>query len=357
MDLNINKDIRYANTLTGEFYRSETSFEESKEKIFARSWQFIGDATDVKVEKQLTPIHLMPGVLDEPIVLTYTSDNLRCLSNVCTHRGKVLVEQVKHKSRIACGYHGRCFGLDGSFKSMPEFQETCDFPSEKDNLAQIQMEEWLGCLFVSLDPKIEFSKLIAPVMERCDFLPLGKLKFKDSLSKTYMVKSNWALYVDNYLEGFHVPYIHPALGDALDFKNYRYELFDYCNLQVGVAKEGEPCFDLPEGHVDFGKRIYAYYFWLYPNLMINVYPWGISLNYIQPLDHQNTKVIFRTYQFEGTEFSFEDNNIDKTELEDEAVVESVQKGIQSRYYHSGRFSATMEKCVHHFHSLVSGFMK
>jgi len=86
------------------------------------------------------------------------------------------------------------------------------------------------------------------------------------------LEANWALYCDNYLEGFHVAYVHPALNNALDMKNYTYELFPYCNLQLGVASEGEPCFDIPEGAQDYGKNIYAYYWHVFPNLMFNFYP-------------------------------------------------------------------------------------
>ncbi len=357
MDSAAHKDIATADTLSGEFYRSEKVFKQVSEKIFARSWQWAADTDWIEDAKEMYPFTLLEGVLDEPLLLVNDGRRKHCLSNVCTHRGKILVEKPRRGGRISCGYHGRCFDLDGTFKSMPEFEETKNFPSERDHLTQINSQEWLGMIFVALDPDFEFSELVKPIEDRCDFLPLDKLHFKEKLSKTYYVKSNWALYVDNYLEGFHVPYIHPALKEQLSYKDYNYEVFKYCNLQIGVGKPGEPCFDLPESHPDYGKNIVAYYFWLYPNMMLNVYPWGVSFNYIQPLDHENTKVVFRTYQFEGTSFQFEDNNIDETELEDEEVVESVQKGIQSRFYKAGRYSPTMERCVHHFHALVKKAME
>lgn len=351
--IDIDENIAISKTLPGEFYKSEAMFEVVKEKVFAKSWQWVGDKSVVDNKNVIFPITYLKGVLDEPLLITNDGEKLNCISNVCTHRGKILVEKPKRSSVIGCGYHGRCFSIDGKFKSMPEFEKTKDFPTKHDDLDAVPITEWLKMLFVSLNPKIDFEKTISPIMDRCSFLPLNTLKINESFSKTYNVKANWALYVDNYLEGFHVNFVHPALKEALDLKEYKYELFDHCNLQIGVAKDGEPCFDLPENHPDHGQNIYAYYYWVYPNMMINIYPWGLSMNHIQPLSHDETQVIFRSYEFEGTNFKFEDNNIDDTEMEDEAVVQSVQKGIQSRLYTHGRYSPTMEKCVHHFHRMIA----
>ena len=257
---------------------------------------------------------------------------------------------------LTCGYHGRCFHLDGSFKSMPGFEGVIDFPDKEDDLPSIPVQEWLKLLFVSLDPTVEFGEVIRPIKERVAWMPMDSLEYKPDLSQDYRVQANWALYCDNYLEGFHVPFVHPGLNAALDFKNYDYELFPYCNLQIGVSKEGEPCFDLPKSSPDYGRFIYAYYFWVFPNLMLNFYPWGLSMNVVIPLNYQETLIRFRTYQFQGTEFDWTLNQIHQTEMEDEEVVESVQKGVQSRLYKRGRFSASMEKCVHHFHRLVAEAM-
>jgi len=73
------------------------------------------------------------------------------------------------------------------------------------------------------------------------------------------------------------------------------------------------------------------------------------------LSHQKTKVSFRTYTYANAPHAVNETRLDDTEMEDEAVVESVQKGIQSRFYKRGRFSPTMEQGIHHFHQLVSTF--
>ena len=236
---------------------------------------------------------------------------------------------------------------------MPRFEGATDFPSKSDDLPKTELKDLFGLLFTSIDPSFSFEEMVKPIMDKVSFLPLDTLEFDQSRSKIYQADCNWALYCDNYLEGFHVPFVHPSLQNSLDFGSYEYKTFEYCNLQTGIAKEGEPCFDLPSEHEDFGKRVYGYYFWLYPNLMLNFYPWGLSLNYVRAKSIDQTEIQFRTYRFAGTEHKFEDTNLEVTELEDEQVVQSVQKGIQSRLYTSGRYSPSMEICVHHFHRLLA----
>ena len=353
----VDANICKAATLPAEFYRSPAVFELVKEKIFTRTWLYALDTNLVNRAKQVQPLVLLPGILDEPILFTCdTALGLHCLSNVCTHRAKLVVEEAGSCTQLRCDYHGRCFYLDGTFKRMPAFEKAENFPSPADNLPKIPFAEWLNLLFVSLDPQVPFSEMVQPIQERLSWLPLDTLEYDEKGSKDYYVNANWALYCDNYLEGLHIPFVHPALNQALDFKQYEYELFPYCNLQLGIAGADEPCFDIPKGHPDHGRKVYAYYYWLFPNLMFNFYPWGLSLNSIEPLSQEKTLVRFRTYKFKEAKFDYTVNQLDKTEMEDEYVVESVQKGIQSRFYRAGRFSPSMEQCVHHFHQLIGRFL-
>ena len=354
--IHIEPNISKAHTLPATFYKSKSQFEQIKEKVFARSWLYLTDLNDVKEEQLLTPFTLLPNILDEPLVVSCDkSGKLHCLSNVCTHRGNIMVTEAKKSRLLSCGYHGRCFSLDGKFKSMPAFENTENFPTDADHLTRVSFAERLNMMFVALDPKVSFDEMFQPIQDRVGWMPLDKMIFNEEQSRTFEVKANWALYCDNYLEGLHIPFVHPSLNNALAFDDYGYELFPYCNLQLGIAKDDEPIFELPESSGDYGKKVYAYYFWMFPNLMFNFYPWGLSLNVIQPLNHKETKVIFRTYLFPNADSDREINRIDETEYEDEAVVESVQKGIQSRFYKKGRFSPSMEKCVHHFHKLIADF--
>ena len=349
----IDKDISKASTPPASFYTRDEWFELSKENIFESSWQYACDVPELEEPKTQVPISYMHDFIEEPLlVCSDKNGDVRCMSNVCTHRGKILVEEKCNNRMISCGYHGRCFRLDGSFKSMPCFEAVDNFPSDADHLKNFPLEKFANIFFTSINPKVPFSEVVQPILDRVGWLPLDQLEYVESTSKDYTVNAHWALYCDNYLEGFHIPFVHPALNDAIEFDEYFYETYPHCNLQVGIAKDGEPCFDLPESSPDYGKKIYAYYYFVFPNIMFNFYPWGLSLNLVKPVEKEKTIVQFRSYKFPNANFNPEINALDETELEDEAVVESVQKGLKGKTYERGRYSPTMEQNVHHFHRLL-----
>jgi choline monooxygenase len=356
--LNIEKDITQASTLPALFYKSNELFEQSREKIFAGSWQLSEAGEHIHNTENAFPFSLLPGFLNEPLVLVRNAaDELNCFSNVCTHRGNILVQHPGKYKRLICDYHGRKFSTDGKFESMPEFGDAKNFPRKCDDLHKVDVKEWHQFPFVSLQPSFDFSSVTDVLEKYVGFLPISQFRHADEYSKDYLVNAHWALYCDNYLEGFHIPFVHPDLNKILDYKSYETLLFDHCNLQIGVGSPGADCFDLPEGHVDYGRHISAYYFWIFPNMMLNFYPWGLSINIVKPLSAKQSKVTFHTYVFDESKFDKGAGAmLDKVEREDEFVVENVQRGINSRFYESGRFSPTREKGVHHFHSLISQFM-
>ena len=358
-DFFINPDIAKAKTISTDYYTSGSYFELSKEKLFAPSWQFIGDSDKVSENGSVQPFILLENYLDEPLLLSKDKDGkLYCLSNVCTHRGNLLIHEPCKLNQLTCRYHGRRFSLKGEFISMPEFKEVENFPCETDNLHTLPLFQWGKLLFTSLNPGLSAEAIFGDIQKRLAWFPADKLEFMPGLSKDYTVKANWALYCENYLEGFHIPFVHSGLNAVLDFGEYTTELFRYSNLQIGIAKEGESCFELPASSPDFGKRIAGYYFWAFPNLMLNFYPWGVSINVVQPLGLSETKVSFYTYVFDSSKLNTgAGSGLDEVEHEDEEVVENVQKGIRSRFYTHGRYSVTREQGTHHFHSLIAEFIQ
>ncbi len=355
----MNPDIAEASTLPSAFYTSEAAFELSQEKIFARSWQFMGDTDALRAPGSVLPMTLGEGTLNEPVVATRDmQDNLHLVSNVCTHRGYLVAEAPGNERFLRCRYHGRRFGLDGSFQSMPEFDGVCGFPSEADNLPKVSHGYWSKFLLASLDPACSLQEWLAPMLDRVGWLPLDQFVHRPDRSREYLVQANWALYIDNYLEGFHIPFIHASLNDVLDYENYTTETFPWGNLQLAEAKGAEDVFDLPATSPDFGKRISAYYFWLFPNTMFNFYPWGLSVNVIQPLASDRTRVRFINYAWDDSKYGRGAGAaLDRVEREDEVVVEGVQKGLRSRFYDRGRYSVRREGNVHHFHRLIAEAMK
>jgi choline monooxygenase len=352
---NIDPDITKAETLPKSFYNDKDRFKEYTDSLFSASWQWIGDLELIGTKNNLIPFRVIDGIIEEPLLIIKDSNNkLSCVSNVCTHRGNILVDKPKKASQVICGYHGRRFGLEGEFLSMPEFDSAKDFPRSCENLTKINLETWSQFIFVNLTPKFDFSLLTQSLDERIGFMNVADFNKNDNLGKKYLVGAHWALYCDNYLEGFHIPYVHPELNQTVEYQTYETILFDYCNLQIANAKEGTEAFDLPSDHIDYGKRIAAYYYWVFPNMMLNFYPWGLSVNIVRPIAHNKTEVEFISYVRDPLKIADSAGaSLNNVELEDEEVVESVQQGIKSRFYSTGRFSPTRETGVHHFHGLIA----
>ncbi|MCA8960740.1 MAG: Rieske 2Fe-2S domain-containing protein [Planctomycetes bacterium] len=356
----IDPDIRRAWTPPASFYRSKSEFERTIDTVFTRSWQPIDLPADPRSSSSLTdhafPFTLLPGCLDEPLVLVHDADGTaRCLSNVCTHRGHLVVQESGSVRSLRCRYHGRRFELDGTLRSMPGFDGVVGFPSRCDDLAPLESPSWGPLRFVvASTPVVDFTSWIAPVDARIASLPVDRLRPDPRSSRTYEIDAHWALYVDNYLEGFHIPFVHEALADAVDLANYPTELFEWGSLQIGVARDAAGALDLPAGHPDRGTRVAAYWFWLYPNVMLNFYPWGLSVNHVQPIGHERTRIVYRAYVWDESRREHGAGaDLDRVEREDDEVVESVSAGLRSRIYSRGRYSPQHERATHHFHRLLA----
>jgi choline monooxygenase len=353
--LEIDPDIRKAATPPGWLYSSLEVFEQVRERVFVPSWQFVGDDRAPREPTELRPITLLDGLLDEPLLLARDAGGaLHCLSNVCTHRGNLLVREACRKPSIACEYHGRRFELDGKLKSAPEFDGAQHFPAPSDDLARVPIASLGGLLFASLRPSHTYEDVAGDLKQRMSWFPLRDLVFDAARSKEYAVRANWALYCDNYLEGFHIPYLHAALNAAIDWSEYTTELFPRSSVQIALAKDAQHAFDLPASARDHGQRVAAYYWWLWPNTLLNFYPWGLSINVVRPLGVDSTRVSFVTYVANREKLDHgAGSGLDRVEHEDEAAVEAVQRGVRSRLYDRGRYSPSREQGVHHFHRLLA----
>ncbi len=345
----VDADIARASTLPSAFYRDDAAWAAARERVFARSWQWLGGLDDIAAPRSLSPRELLPGLLDEPLLLARDGDGtLRCLSNVCTHRGNLLVRESCRAGEIRCGYHSRRFDLAGRMTFMPEFEGARDFPSPADHLPEVALGTLAGFAFASLDPAAPFDAHAAPLAAGLAGMPVAALAHDPSRDRDFEVAAHWALYVENYLEGFHVPFVHRGLAEAIDYASYATALHGHASVQVARAKPGVPAFP-------GDPQVAAYYWWLFPNLMVNVYPWGLSINLVLPQSPERTRVAFRNYVWDAALLDRGAGaSLDVVELEDERIVEAVQRGVRSRFYRQGRYSPSRERGVHHFHRLLAG---
>ncbi len=252
----IDADIRRAETLPSEFYADEQYFSKQMERL-SDSLQFVGHSSEFTSD--LTPIPHLESILKQPLLRTNHESEKHLLSNVCTHRGMLLCQEKKNGKSIQCPYHGRTFDRDGTLKHMPGFENVENFPSASDNLPSLKLKEWFGFEFTSLDSSLKLETILEPIERRMNWW-LNDLNLQHDVSRDreWDIDANWILYVDNYLEGFHIPFVHPELNDALANDGYSTECFENAILQIGIANEGDVCFDIPNGSID-AENVCSYY--------------------------------------------------------------------------------------------------
>lgn len=353
--LHVDPDIRLAKTIHKDFYTKEKFFRKSAKKIFLQNWTYTTHASAFQVSGNILPVKLYPGFLDIPLALVNQPDKgVKCLSNVCTHRGNILIDHPGDFKKIQCRYHGRRFNLEGRMEFMPEFNGVHDFPSECDHLKEFGIMQWKDLIFVSLNSTQEKTSILKTLDEYVGFEDMQNFRYSEVHSKTYTVHAHWALYCENYLEGFHIPFVHKQLNEMLDYGKYEVLCMDKVILQIGYSDDPGICFTLPGNHALAGQHIAAFYFFLFPNVMLNFYPWGLSLNLVEPINKHMSKVHFKTFIKDQRAYVQDDmaDLIDKVEREDESIVENVQKGVNSPFYKRGRYSPNRETGIHHFHSLI-----
>ena len=366
----ISADITVARTPPSSFYASTAAFPAQREAIFtgARTWHYAPAVLDVEAHGDARAFTLLPGALDEPLLAVRDGATTRVLSNACTHRAKELVDPGAGVVStlgpgggvggpvIKCGYHGRRFGLDGGCRGGPGFKNM--LPG--DDLPAAAMTMVGGIPFVNLaGPRaVPFDDLFGDVAARFAHLPFAGLVRDPSYARAFEVKAHWALYIENYLEGLHVPFVHPELNGVLSMQGYKTETFKNAVLVTGGARPEETLLMPPAPGDPSGARIAALYAWLWPNFMLNMYPWGVNVNTVVPLAHDRTRVEFWRFLWPGVLPAQADaasnltGIIDATEVQDDAVVESVARGLKSRFYQRGRYAPEWENGTHHFNRLL-----
>ena len=355
MSSRMNRDIKHSETIPSKYYTSKEILNLLQDD-FNNQWLFCGHQRQLEKNNIISLKHI-ENTINEPLIMTENAGEISILSNVCTHRGMLICDDDCNSNLLKCGYHGRVFSLNGAFKSMPEFENVENFPSERDNLNKFKLGNWKGLIFTSIYNE-DFENFISEIDNRLGWMQINDFVEDPTRFREYEIKANWALYVDNYLEGFHIPYVHKDLNEVLDYGEYRTELFEGGVLQIGISSNKEECFNLPKDSPDYGLDIAAYYYWLYPNTMLNFYPWGLSVNIIIPLGVNRTKIVYRGYVWnEEMLGKGAGKDLDKVEMEDQGIVEAVQRGVMSKFYDKGRFSPTKERGVHHFHQMLANSTK
>jgi len=351
----VDPEIARAWTLPANFYFDSGIYDREQGEIFRRTWQVVG-----RGDQLLKPgDYFTAEVAGEPLVLARGNDGqIRGFYNVCRHRAGPPAQGCGSRKVFRCGYHGWTYGLDGKLISAPEFESVQGFDHENFSLKPVRVAEWFNLILVNLDN--DTDSLLAALGE----LPsqLNRYRFAEMKlfeRRTYDMKCNWKTYVDNYLEGYHLPSVHPSLNRELDYGSYETQVGEGHVRQFSPIRGAQAGDGSPRRYEVQGDST-ADYFWIFPNLMLNCYPDNVSLNMVEPLGPDQSRVIFEWYvpdQLAGSEAARKAVAFsDEIQGEDAAICEIVQKNLHSRSYDRGRYSVKQEKGVHAFHRLYAAAM-
>jgi choline monooxygenase len=370
LHLDVSEQIECAHTLGSRFYTDPAILEIEKARIFRRTWQLVGTLShacgQVNCAKRTIadPESFFTADLGgEPVVVVRDKQGtLRAFSNVCRHRAGPIASGSGCMNVLRCGYHGWTYTLDGRLIGTPDIDGVEFFDRSTMGMVPLRLETWEQFIFVNFDQNTEpLAAYLREIPGQAKGFQFDGLELAER--RDYVIDCNWKIYVDNYLEGYHIPIAHPGLMREIDYSQYRTDTFRYHSQQFAPIRAMKA--------EDAGERFYApgkgsqeaLYFWVFPNLMLNIYPDNVSTNLIVPLSQDKTLTIFEWFFHDAASAKVQERIhkavafSDEVQQEDIGLCESVQRGLRSSTYDRGRYSVKRENGVHHFHMLLGEFLE
>lgn len=344
--------IERSQTIPSDWYINPEFHQIDSQAVFLQTWQWVGHLGKVANPGD----YFLASVADNPLILLRDRDGaLRGFYNVCRHRGGPLAtDESGNCTMLQCKYHGWTYRLDGALRGVPKFDRVELFNRDDYGLIPIAVAVWEGLIFVHLgEQPPPIATVVEGIAER--IAPISLLTKRFFRRVEYRVECNWKIYIDNYLEGYHVPLVHPELMKMLDFNSYITETARWYSLQFSPIRPGG---DHPYGGAAVESAAEAFYYFIYPNFMLNILPGRLQTNLVIPVSHNRTLVRFDYFYDdikspEALSFIQEDiASSDRIQAEDIDICQRVQRGVASRAYDRGRFSVECEQGVYHFQSLL-----
>lgn len=368
-DYHVDPDIRHAETLPASAFTSEDFLEHELRTVFANSWLLV-PPQDESGDFLKSPGARVPfSMLGKPLILQRgLKGQLHCFPNVCTHAWHPLMESRDVSGIIICPQHGRQFDSEGRFVSQAGFEKLANFPRDSDHLRNLSVEEWGQEQFTFVcpgRPVAPFHEFVEDLENTVPGIPLDKLRRHSGETELREMDGNWKQHAWNYMDNFHIRFVHKGpggLADAIDLSSYRTELHKFSALQWAYARNPENGFDPELVHSRFrdpespGKRVFALWWFVFPNLTLNFYPWGLSVNVYMPVPDKPEKTQFIWYNYALDEEKFQHRNetwlSEQVDAEDIEAISLVSRGARSGLAPRGRFAPGEEAGPHWFHRLV-----
>jgi choline monooxygenase len=337
--------LERAHALAAPLYADPAVLELERRAVFGAGWQLVGPAGAVAGAGD----HAVTQIGATPVIVVRGDDGeLRAFHNVCRHRGGPLALTDGRGARaLRCRYHGWTYTLAGQLRGAPEMQGAQAFDPKAVCLPAARAEQWQGLVFAALHAAPALEQVLDGVAARAPATFTRPLAFERRVS--YELACNWKVYVDNYLEGYHLPHIHPALNELLDYRSYTTELARWHSVQHSPLEDAG----------NFYGEGGAYYFFVWPNTLLNCLPGRLQTNRVVPLAADRCRVDFDYYYPAGDVDARERERrerdqafSDGVQAEDAAICEAVQRGLASGSYETGRLCPKREAGVKHFHDLL-----
>lgn len=325
-------------TLAAALYRDPATYSRERESVFARSWLFLAHENQLREKGQI----VATTIADYPLLAVRADDGIRAFHNVCRHRAGPLAEDGESRCEnfLTCKYHGWRYALDGRLASARDFGKADGFDVREFGLIPLKCESWNGFVFVNMDKDAtQLSAAIEPVDSRARKLAFDRFRYVGTA--THRLKCQWKTYAENYLEGYHLPIVHPELSAAVDPASYAVEVDD-----PAVFHHASP---------SDGSSVDGLWGFLWPNLALNTYADGLMLERIVPEGAHHTRLDY-LYFFDETadraRFDAAVKLSDATTGQDVWICEAVQRNLDAGIYDKGRLSPRHEQGVGWFQSRV-----
>ena len=373
-DFRVDADVRIAETLPARAFLDSDYQRLELETLFERSWLLVPEHRSGGGDERSLSELLMPRGARVPFTLLgrphflqrgWDDDTLRCFPNTCTHAWYPLVLGPSRGPSLTCGQHGRKFSCDGSFVSQPGFDSSLPgFPRDCDHLPAMPVAAWRDFLFTCLGtPDASLGEVLAPLQASVARMGLEDLRRRGGPVELRDVEGNWKLHAWNYMDKFHLVHVHRApggLADAIDLASYRTELHGRSALQWAYARNPAHGFapeQLPARFADAaGRRVFALWWLVFPNLALNFYPWGLSVNCWMPVPGEPERTLFAWHHHVlDDQLHARRDEIwlnDQVDREDVDALAQVKRGLRSGRAPRGRFAPDEEAGPHWFHRAV-----
>jgi choline monooxygenase len=325
--------------LPASYYVEPRWADAERSAVFARGWHFVPHGSQLAEPGD----HVVIEAAGVPLLAVRGQDGaIRVLHNVCRHRAGPLATQDGRGARLLrCRYHGWSYSLDGRLVAATDTPPDCGIDASRICLPEARCHVWHGLVFAAVGDAPAAQDWLADVVPPSNELA----QFRHLARDVYEIDCNWKVYVDNYLEGYHLPHVHPSLNRVLDYRHYTTTLGRWHSVQSSPL-------DAAAGPYRAGEARYVF---LYPCTMLNLLPDRLQTNRVVPLTPQRCRVVFDYYappDVGAAALEADRTFSDVVQREDQAICEAVQRGLASGSSVDGPLNPRREAALAHFHALL-----